>query len=378
MIIGVPKEVKDHEGRVALLPWAVRALARNGHRVLVEPDAGKMSGVRDEDYLQAGAVLVPKTEVFANADLVVKVKEPLEPELPLIKKGQALFTYLHLASHRPLLDCLLEREAVAIAYETVRRPDGFFPLLIPMSEIAGRAAGLVGAYYLQNGIGGGGKLISGVPGVKSGKVVTIGAGTVGLNAARIAKALEASVLLVDRDPAALRRADERLGPGLKTMIASDDGLAREVVEADIVIGAVLVPGDRAPIVVPRDWVRQMRPGAVIVDVSIDQGGCVEGIRATTHSDPVYTENGVIHYAVTNIPGIVPLTSTPALVQATFPYIERLAALGVESALRADPSLAAGMNTYRGEVVHPGVASAFHLKARDPLGWAKPTGPAPKC
>ncbi len=368
MIIGVPKEIKDHEFRVALTPEGVRVLVGAGHRVLVEAGAGLGSGFEDEAYRTAGAeVQAGKPPLFERADLIVKVKEPLPPEYPLFRKGQALFAYLHLAGDRRLTEALLERQVFAIASETVERPDRSLPLLRPMSEVAGRLAVQIGAHYLERTQGGRGVLLGGVPGVPPGKVVILGAGVVGTEATRIAVGLGAQVTVLNLDRGRLEALDSLYRGRVVTMASNPAWIEEAVVGADLVIGAVLVPGGRTPKVVDRQTVGRMKKGAVIVDVSVDQGGCVETTRPTTHSDPVYVVDGVIHYAVPNIPGIVPQTSTLALTNASFPFILRLAEAGPEQAVRTDPALAKGLNLAHGRVTCRAVAEAFGMAFNPGIG-----------
>ncbi len=362
MVIGIPKEVKDQEYRVSLTPDGAATLCHAGHTVLIEPSAGAGSGFADDEYRRAGARIVSgKEEVFAESDLIVKVKEPLLSECPLFRPGQILFTYLHLASSAELTKALLDRRIVAIAYETTVAKDGSLPMLRPMSEIAGRMSVQVGAQYLEKVHGGRGVLLAGVPGVASGKVVVLGAGVVGSAATRIAVGLGAQVTVINLDIDRLRYLDDLYGGRIVTRAPGPAVIEQEVCEADLVIGAVLVPGAKAPKLVSRSVVAKMKPGAVVVDVSVDQGGCFETTRPTTHSDPVYTVDGVIHYGVANMPGIVPRTSTFALTNATLPYIVRLASDGVDGAIRSDPGLAKGVNLKDGLVTCQGVAEAHGLR-----------------
>ncbi|HSA62022.1 MAG TPA: alanine dehydrogenase [Nitrospiraceae bacterium] len=362
MIIGVPKEIKDHEYRVSLTPDGAAVLHRAGHEVCVESSAGEGSGFTDEEYRRAGATIAAsKDEVFAKAELIVKVKEPLLSECPLFRPGQALFTYLHLASLPDLTKALLDRRILAIAYETTNAKDGSLPMLKPMSEIAGRMSVQVGAHYLEKTQGGRGVLLAGVPGVESGKVVVLGAGVVGTSATRIAVGLGAQVTVINLDLDRLQHLDDLYQGRIVTRAASPAAIEQALREADLVIGAVLVPGAKAPKIVPRSVVSRMKRGAVIVDVSVDQGGCFETTRPTTHSDPVYVVDGVLHYCVANMPGIVPWTSTFALTNATLPYIVRLASDGVDRAIRSDPGLAKGVNLKDGQVTCQGVAEAHGLR-----------------
>ena len=362
MIIGVPKEIKDHEYRVSLTPEGAAALKRAGHAVWVEPSAGQGSGFADDEYRQAGAsIAASKAEVFQKAELIVKVKEPLLPECPLFRPGQILFTYLHLAAFPELTKTLLDRQITAIAYETTTAKDGSLPMLKPMSEIAGRMSVQVGAQFLETIHGGRGVLLAGVPGVKPGHVVVLGAGVVGTSALRIAVGMGAQVTVINLDVERLRYLDDLYGGRIVTRAASTGAIEQAVCEADLVIGAVLIPGAKAPKLVSRAVVARMKPGSVIVDVSVDQGGCFETTKPTTHSDPVYTVDGVLHYCVANMPGSVPRTSTFALTNATLPYILRLASDGVDRAIRADPGLAQGVNVKDGQVTCQGVAEAHGLR-----------------
>lgn len=362
MIIGVPKEIKDYEYRVSLTPDGARVLLQAGHRVVVEPSAGQGSGFSDDAYRQAGVqVAGSKAEVFQQADLIVKVKEPQLSECPLFRPGQVLFTYLHLASLPDLTKALVAADITAIAYETVEARDHSLPMLRPMSEIAGRLAVQIGAHYLGTVQGGRGLLLAGVPGVPPAHVVVLGAGVVGTSAVRIAVGMGARVTVINLDLDRLRFLDDLYGGRIATCAATESAIERAVVDADLVIGAVLVPGARAPKVVSRALVKKMKPGSVIVDVAVDQGGCCETTRPTTHSDPVYVVDGVLHYCVTNMPGIVPHTSTLALTNTTLPYIVRLASEGVEKAIRSDPGLAKGVNVMNGRITCQGVADAYGLR-----------------
>ena len=362
MIIGVPKEIKDYEYRVSLTPDGARVLLQAGHQVVVEPSAGQGSGFSDDAYRQAGAqVAGSKAEVFQQADLIVKVKEPQLSECALFRPGQVLFTYLHLASLPDLTKALVAADITAIAYETVEARDHSLPMLRPMSEIAGRLAVQVGAHYLGTVQGGRGLLLAGVPGVPPAHVVVLGAGVVGTSAVRIAAGMGARVTVINLDLDRLRFLDDLYGGRIATCAATESAIERAVVEADLVIGAVLVPGARAPKVVSRALVKKMKPGSVIVDVAVDQGGCCETTRPTTHSDPVYVVDGVLHYCVTNMPGIVPHTSTLALTNTTLPYIVRLASEGIEKAIRSDPGLAKGVNVMNGRITCQGVADAHGLR-----------------
>lgn len=361
MIVGVPKEVKDHEYRVSLTPDGAAALVKAGHGVWVEPSAGLGSGYSDEQYRQAGAILAAsKEEVFAKADLILKVKEPLLAECALFRPEQILFTYLHLASMPELTKRLLETGITAIAYETTTAKDGSLPMLKPMSDIAGRLSVQIAAHYLQKQGGGRGVLLAGVPGVEPGKVVVLGAGIVGAAATRMAVGLGAQVTVINLDLDRLRILEEAYRGRIVTQAVSEAVVERAVCQADVVIGAVLIPGAKAPRLVSRATVARMKPGAVIVDVSVDQGGCCETTKPTTHSDPVYTVDGVVHYGVANMPGIVPWTSTQALTNATLPYVLRLASEGVARAVTSDPGLALGVNIKDGRVTCRAVAESHGL------------------
>ena len=366
MMIGVPKEIKDHEYRVSVTPEGVRALVHAGHEVVVEPSAGVGSGYSDEEYRQAGGNIADsKEEVFRAASLIVKVKEPQLSECPLFRPGQVLFTYLHLAASSGLTKALLEAKITAIAYETIEAKDGTLPMLKPMSEIAGRMSVQVGARYLEKAQGGSGLLLGGVPGVEPANVVVLGAGVVGSSATRIAVGMGAQVTVTNLDIERLRYLDDIYKGRIVTRASTQASIEESVVAADLLIGAVLVPGARAPKLVSRRMVTKMKSGSVIVDVAVDQGGCVETTRPTTHSNPVYTVDGVLHYCVANMPGIVPRTSTQALTNATLPYLLKLASAGVEAAIRADAGLANGVNLLEGKVTCRGVADAHGLPF-DPL------------
>lgn len=367
MIVGVPKEIKDNEYRVALTPFGAEALVRAGHRVLVQAGAGEGSGFSDDEYRRAGAEVVADAAEAWAAELVVKVKEPQPAEYQYLREGLILFAFLHLAAAPELARQLVERGVTAIAYETVRLPDGSLPLLAPMSAIAGRMAPQIAAQYLTRVYGGRGKLLAGVPGVAPARVVVLGAGTVGTNATRIALGMGAQVTLLDRNLERLRRLDLALGGRAVTMASSPAAIAEAVRHADAVIGAVLVPGGRAPILVTEAMVATMQPGAVIIDVAVDQGGCVETIRPTTHSDPVYTVHGVLHYGVTNMPAAVPRTATMALCDATLPYVLRLAEH--EGDIFADEALELGLNTYQGVIIHAAVAAALGAQPGPPSARA---------
>ncbi len=359
MLIGIPTEVKDQEYRVAMTPGGVKSLTHAGHRVIVQKGAGMESGFPDPDYEEAGAALAPGSAEVWAADMVVKVKEPQPSEFGLMRPGQILFTFLHLAADETLTRALLKSGTAGIAYETVELESGELPLLKPMSEIAGRVAVQVGARYLERENGGKGKLLSGVPGVEPAHVVVIGSGTVGGNAVRIAAGLGARVTAISTVIDQLRHLEDIVHGRLATLSANPLHIAEAVAGADLLIGAVLVHGARAPKVVSRQMVSTMERGSVIVDVSVDQGGCIETTRPTSHSQPAYVLDGVIHYAVTNIPGAVPQTSTQALANATLPYVLKLAEGGLD-ALKEDRALARGVNTFQGQVVYKAVAEAFRM------------------
>jgi alanine dehydrogenase len=360
-VVGVPKEIKEQEGRVAMQPDGVTELVHHGHEVVIQAGAGVGAGFDDEEYSSCGAHIVNSAEeVFETAGLIVKVKEPVPEEYDLFREGQELFTYLHLAADKGLTEFLMERKINAIAYETVELPDGSLPLLVPMSEVAGRMAVQAAAHYLESPQGGAGLLLGGVPGTPAARVTIIGGGVVGTEAAKIALGMRAVVKILDVDPGRLRYLDDIFGDQVDLVIPNRARTAAAVREADVVIGAVLVAGAKAPEVVSREMVASMRDGSVIVDVAVDQGGCVETSRPTTHSDPTYVEEGVIHYCVANMPGAVARTSTLALASATLPYLVKIADLGVEGAAEADPALLKGLSTLRGNLVSEPVADAHDL------------------
>ncbi len=366
MKVGIPREVKNHEYRVAITPSGVHELVRHGHDVYVENDAGVGSSIPDEDYVAAGAkVLATAEEVWGAGDLILKVKEPVAQEYDRMREGQTLFTYLHLAADRPLTEELAKRKVTGIAYETVELPDRSLPLLAPMSEVAGRLAPQVGAHTLMRAQGGRGILMGGVSGVYAAKVVVIGAGVSGMNAAAIALGMQAEVLLLDRNISRLRQADAIYQGHMQTVASNTYEIEKACLDADMVIGAVLVPGAKAPKLVTNELVSRMRPGSVLVDISIDQGGCFEDSRPTTHADPTYAVHDSVFYCVANMPGAVPHTSTYALTNVTLPYAVELADRGWRDALRADAALALGLNTYDGAVTYGPVADA-HGMASVPL------------
>jgi len=360
MIIGVPKEIKDNEARVGITPAGVKALTEIGHKVLVETQAGAQSGFPDDEYQRAGGEIVGDAGYcWGKSAMVVKVKEPIESEYPYFREGLVLFTYLHLAPVTGLTNTLLESKMIGIAYETVRDKRGTLPLLTPMSEVAGRMSVQVGASYLEKEKGGRGILLGGVPGVPPAQVTIIGGGIVGTNAARIALGFGAKTTLIDVNLNRLRELEDVFGGRLYTLASNSYNIAQATREADLVIGGVLIPGATAPKLVTREMVSNMKPGAVIVDVAIDQGGCVETARPTSHSNPSYIVDGVVHYCVTNMPGAVPHTSTLALTNSTFPYVVRLANLGAREALKQDAGLADGLNTWMGTLTYRGVAESQH-------------------
>ncbi|MDE6257069.1 MAG: alanine dehydrogenase [Muribaculaceae bacterium] len=361
MKIGIPKEIKNNENRVGATPAGVKELVAHGHELFVQHTAGEGSGFADEEYQAAGATILPTIEdVYATADMIIKVKEPIEPEYKLIRKGQVLFTYFHFASERALLDAMLESGAVCIAYETVTDRDHRLPLLIPMSEVAGRMSIQEGARFLEKPQGGRGVLLGGVPGVKPAKVLVLGAGVVGRNAALMAAGLGADVTITDISLPTLRHCADVMPKNVKTLYSSRHNIENELPTTDLVIGSVLVPGAKAPHLITADMVKLMRKGSVMVDVAIDQGGCFETSHPTTHSEPTFEVDGVLQYCVANIPGAVPYTSTLALTNATMPYALRLADLGWEEACRRDPGLADGVNVVDGEITFKAVAEAFDL------------------
>jgi alanine dehydrogenase len=361
MIIGVPKEIKEGENRVAMTPAGVHTLVRDGHTVLVETNAGFGSGLLDEEYVQQGARIVSLSEVFDRPDLIVKVKEPLEKEWPRLKTGKILFTYLHLASSIELTKALLKKGITGVAYETVQDKNGNLPLLVPMSEVAGRMAIQLAMRFLEADYGGRGILLSGVPGVPPAEVVVLGCGVTGYNAAKVAAGQGAHVTIIDIDHSRLKYVDDVLHGNVTTMFSNPYTIQRVVGYADVLIGAVLVPGARAPVLVTKDMVSEMKPGSVIIDVSVDQGGSVETTRPTTHGEPIYKVHEVIHYGVPNIPASVPRTSTYALTNATLPYIRDIASKGLRKAAEDDLSLAKGINLVNGVVTHPAVAQSFNAK-----------------
>lgn len=361
MIIGVPKEIKNNENRVGLTPAGVSALVKAGHKLYVQSTAGNGSGFSDEEYKNAGANLLNTIEeIYAIAEMIIKVKEPIEVEYPLIKENQLLFTYFHFASYEPLTKAMIDRKAICLAYETVEKSDRSLPLLVPMSEVAGRMSVQEGAKYLEKPMGGRGILLGGVPGVKPAEVLVLGGGIVGTQAAKMAAGLGADVTLMDISLPRLRQLDDILPKNVKTVYSNEYNIRAAVTHSDLIIGAVLIPGAKAPSLITKDMLKTMRPGTVMADVAIDQGGCFETSKATTHQDPIYVVDGVIHYCVANMPGAVPYTSTLALTNATLPYALQLANKGWKKACKDNTELLLGLNVVGGKVVYKGVAEAFNL------------------
>ena len=359
MIIGVPKEIKNNENRVGMTPAGVAELVKRGHTVYVQQTAGANSGFTDEDYTSVGAKMLPTIEdVYATADMIVKVKEPIAPEYKLIRCGQVVFTYFHFAADRALTEAMIASGGICIAYETVELPDHSLPLLVPMSEVAGRMSVQEGARFLEKPQGGKGKLLGGVPGVRPARVLILGGGIVGCNAAQMAAGMGAEVMITDINLARLRYLSEVLPKNVKTLYSSAHNIRMELPTIDLVIGSVLIPGDKTPHLITRDMLSLMKPGTVLVDVAIDQGGCFETSHPTTHSDPTYIVDGIVHYAVANIPGAVPFTSTMALTNATLPYTVALADKGWQRACKDNPALALGVNVADGKVVYKAVADVF--------------------
>lgn len=362
MIIGVPKEIKNNENRVGMTPAGVAELVKRGHTVYVQAGAGANSGFADEDYTAVGAQLLPTIEAtYAAAEMIVKVKEPIAPEYKLIKKGQVVFTYFHFAADKVLTEAMIESGAICIAYETVEKEDRSLPLLTPMSEVAGRMATQEGARFLEKPQGGKGKLLGGVPGVRPARVLILGGGIVGTNAAQMAAGMGAEVMITDINLTRLRYLSEVLPKNVKTLYSSTHNIKMELPTIDLVIGSVLIPGDKAPHLITKDMLKLMKPGTVLVDVAIDQGGCFETSRPTTHSEPTYVIDGIVHYAVANIPGAVPFTSTMALTNATLPFTVALADKGWQRACKDDETLALGLNVVEGKVTYKAVAEVFGLK-----------------
>lgn len=365
MIIGVPKEIKNNENRVALTPAGTQELVKRGHTVYVQTSAGAGSGFSDEEYMKAGAKMIDNAaEVFSLAEMIIKVKEPIEQEYKLIKKDQLVFTYFHFASYEPLTKAMINSGAVCLAYETVERVDGSLPLLIPMSEVAGRMAVHEGAKYLEKPLKGRGILLGGVPGVRPAKVLILGGGVVGTNSAKIAAGMGADVTIMDVNLTRLRYLDDVMPKNVHTMVSNEYSIRELVKESDLIIGGVLIPGAKAPKLITRDMLKTMRAGTVLVDVAVDQGGCIETCTPTTHENPTYIIDDVVHYCVANMPGAVPYTSTLALTNATLPYAIRLASQGWKKACSESSELRNGLNVVAGEVVYKGVADAFGLPYTD--------------
>lgn len=361
MIIGVPREIKPNENRIALTPGGAELLCHNGHTVIIEQNAGIGSGFPDELYIKAGATMIPTAaEVFAKADMIMKVKEPIAQEYSLIREGQVLFTYFHFAASRQLTEAMMKAKAVCIAYETVMKSDNSLPLLIPMSEVAGRMAPQEGAKYLERTMGGRGVLLGGVPGTEPANVLVLGGGIVGTNAAKIAAGFGAKVTIMDNNLYRLRYLDDVMPKNVMTVMSTPDNIRRHAQAADLVIGAVLIAGAKAPHLITREMLPTMKPGSVVVDVSVDQGGCIETCKPTTHEDPTYIIDGVVHYCVANMPGAVPFTSTIALTNATLPYAVQLANKGWKNAVKDNQELYHGVNMVDGAIVYKAVADAFDL------------------
>ncbi len=361
MIIGVPKEIKNNENRVAATPSGVAELTKRNHTVYVQSTAGEGSGFSDEDYTKAGAQILPTIEeTYAIAEMIMKVKEPIEPEYSLIKENQLLFTYFHFASYEPLTMAMIENKSVCLAYETVEKADRSLPLLVPMSEVAGRMATQKGANYLEKPLGGRGILLGGVPGVLPAKVLVLGGGIVGTQSAKMAAGMGADVVIMDINLNRLRELDDIMPANVKTMMSNGYNISEMIKEADLIIGAVLIPGAKAPHLITRDMLSEMKKGVVLVDVAVDQGGCIETCKPTTHENPTFVIDGVLHYCVANMPGAVPYTSTLALTNATLPYAVQLANKGWKKACEDNKELALGLNVVKGDVVYEAVSQAFNL------------------
>ncbi len=361
MIVGVPKEIKSNENRVALIPGGAEMLVQNGHKVFIEKNAGLGSGFSDAQYVKAGAkILNTPAEIYGQSEMVMKVKEPLHSEYPLIRKDQIIFTYFHFAASQELTDAIIKSKCVAIAYETVQAADGSLPLLVPMSEVAGRMSIQAGARCLERTHGGVGVLLGGVPGVQPANVAIVGGGVVGINAAKIAAGLGARVQIFDINLDRLRYLDDVMPKNVQTLMSNPENIRQAVNKASLVVGAVLIPGAKAPHLVTRDMLKLMKPGSVIVDVAVDQGGCVESIHPTTHENPTFEVDGIVHYGVANMPGAVPMTSTIALTNATLPFAIHLAKHGYPKAVQSNKALALGVNIVNGAVTYKGVADAFGL------------------
>ena len=369
MIIGVPKEVKNNENRVALTPAGTKELVKRGHTVYVQHTAGDGSGFADDEYAGAGAnIIKDPAQIFAIAEMIIKVKEPVEQEYSLIRSGQLVFTYFHFASYEPLTRAMIKSGAICLAYETVERADGSLPLLIPMSEVAGRMSIQEGAKYLEKPLKGRGILLGGVPGVKPAKVLILGAGIVGTNAAKIAAGMGADVTVVDVNLQRLRYLDDVMPKNVHTMVSNEYSIREMLKDHDLIVGAVLIPGAKAPKLITRDMLKIMKPGTVLVDVAVDQGGCIETCTPTTHENPTFIIDDVVHYCVANMPGAVPYTSTLALTNATLPYAVRLANYGWKKACLDNPDLRNGLNIIEGQVVYQAVADAFNLPFRDVMDF----------
>ncbi|MES2778708.1 MAG: alanine dehydrogenase [Bacteroidota bacterium] len=367
MIIGVPKEIKNNENRVGLTPAGVSAFAKSGHKVFVQSTAGLGSGFSDEEYKKAGATMLKTiAEIYKKAEMIIKVKEPIKQEYALIREGQLLFTYFHFASYEPLTKAMIKSKAVCLAYETVEKKDRSLPLLVPMSEVAGRMSVQEGAKFLEKPMGGRGILLGGVPGVKPAEVLVLGGGIVGTQAAIMAAGLGADVTIMDISLPRLRELDNILPKNVKTVYSNEYNIREMITHSDLIVGAVLIPGAKAPHLITKDMLKTMRPGTVLVDVAVDQGGCFETTKATTHENPTYVIDGVIHYCVANMPGAVPYTSTLALTNATLPYALQLANKGWKKACADNEELRLGLNVVNGKVVYKGVAEAFNLKYNDVL------------
>lgn len=371
MIIGVPKEIKTAENRVALTPAGALELTKRRHEVYIQSTAGKSSGFEDADYQEAGAEILPTIEeIYEKAEMIIKVKEPIEAEYPLIREGQLLFTYFHFASYEPLTRAMIDSKSVCLAYETVELPDRSLPLLVPMSEVAGRMAVQEGAKYLEKPIGGRGVLLGGVPGVRPGQVLILGGGIVGTQAAKMAAGLGALVTIMDISLPRLRYLADVMPVNVHTVYSNELNIRHHIREADLIVGAVLIPGAKAPNLITRDMLKDMHPGTVLVDVAVDQGGCIETCRPTTHADPTFVIDEVVHYCVANMPGAVPYTSTIALTNATLPYAIQLANKGWQQACRESTPLRKGLNVVKGKVVYQGVAEAFDLPLEDVENFLK--------
>lgn len=367
MIIGVPKEIKNNENRVALTPAGVAEMKKNGHTVYVQATAGEGSGFADEEYVAAGAIILPTIEeVYNIAEMIIKVKEPIASEYPLIKKDQLLFTYFHFASSEPLTHAMIERQAICLAYETVEKTDRSLPLLVPMSEVAGRMAIQEGAKYLEKPLKGRGILLGGVPGVPPAKVLVLGGGIVGTQAAKMAAGLGAQVTIMDVSLPRLRQLDDIMPANVITVMSNDYNIKKAITEADLVVGAVLIPGAKAPHLIKRDMLKSMRPGTVLVDVAVDQGGCIETCTPTTHENPTFIIDDIVHYCVANMPGAVPYTSTLALTNATLPYALQLANKGWQKACAENEELKKGLNIANGKILYKGVAEAWNLPFNEEL------------